>query len=91
MIDGDSAVIRIHLGAGVFIQENSRLLGIDTPERAEGEEATEFTRKWLDDGPFRVGLAGRDKYGRPLIVPMRGLEELPTELEHAGLAKRYCP
>jgi endonuclease YncB( thermonuclease family) len=91
VIDGDSAVIRIHLGAGVYIQENSRLLGIDTPEGREGKEATEFTTKWLEKGPFKVGLAGRGKYGRPLIVPMRGLKDLPGELEHAGLAVKYCP
>ena len=91
VIDGDSAVIRIHLGAGVFIQENSRLLGVDTPERAEGKAATDFAQRWYDDGPFRVGLAGRGKYGRPLIVPIRGLRNLPTELEHAGLAVKYCP
>lgn len=63
-----------------------RVKDAETPERGqEGyEEATAFTREWLQRGPFRVVTCGQPTFDRVVGIVMRDGETLADELKAAG-------
>lgn len=63
-----------------------RVKDAETPERGqEGhEEATEFTREWLQRGPFRVVTCGTPTFDRVVGIVMRDGKTLADELKEAG-------
>lgn len=63
-----------------------RVKDAETPERGqEGyEEATEFTREWLQRGPFRVVTCGQPTFDRVVGIVMRDGKTLAEELKEAG-------
>ena len=69
IVDGDTFDMRVALGLGVYKDERIRVLGINTPERAQGKAATERVKQLLPLGST-VGLATqadkRDSFGRLL-------------------------
>jgi len=72
VIDGDSVVVDIELGYGVWLhKQHLRLYGIDAPERnriatrKEGEKSRDFLIDMLNDtDPIWIHSIGKDKYGR---------------------------
>ena len=63
-----------------------RVKDAETPERGqEGyKEATEFTREWLQRGPFRVVTCGQPTFDRVVGIVMRDGKTLAEELKEAG-------
>lgn len=86
--DGDTFVIR---NAGITNSEDVRVCCVDTPERkAPGfDDATAFTDRWLQAGPFALTVCKRDSFGRLLGTVTREDDNLATALLAAGLAVPY--
>ena len=99
---GDYRVLRVVDGDTLLLEHartRVRLQGIDTPETVKegvavqdwGPEATQFTRKFVQDAGGRVGLEidgeTADKYGRQLVFVWHEGRMLNEELVRAGLAK----
>lgn len=86
--DGDTFVVR---NAGITNTEDVRVCCIDTPEKKEPnfQEATAFTREWLDAGPFFIEVCKRDSFGRLLGTVTRDGHDLADALLEAGLAVPY--
>lgn len=92
VVDGDTLVLKQKL-------MRVRLQGIDTPETVQadtpvedwGPEATEFTRRFLDQAGWQVQLEidGEpiDRYGRHLVFVWHEGQLLNEELILAGLAR----
>lgn len=89
VVDGDTAWI-----GGVKV----RIADIDAPEthpprcRREGllgDRATRRLRDLLSAEPFRLASAGRDvdRYGRRLLVAVRGTSSIDNQLVREGLAR----
>lgn len=68
VIDGDTVVGTLHLlGDEIqFHNQRFRLWGVDTPEHNEAgfKEATEFTRKLVDEKIVYGKVYGKDAFGR---------------------------
>ncbi|MGR9546514.1 thermonuclease family protein [Priestia megaterium] len=68
VIDGDTVVGTMHLLNDEIQLHNQhfRLWGVDTPERKEAgfNEATEFTRKLVDEKTVTGKVYGKDAFGR---------------------------
>lgn len=92
VIDGDTLLLE-------FARIRVRLQGIDTPEtvkedtpvQAWGPEATQYTRRFVQDadGRVRIEVDGEavDRYGRPLVFVWHGNRMLNEELVRQGLAR----
>ena len=85
VIDGDTLVL-FHVGTPP--EERVRLLGVDTPERGQpgANEATAFTKSWLQRGAWTLTACQRDSFGRLLGTATRDGSSLGTQLVEAGLA-----
>jgi micrococcal nuclease len=89
VVDGDT----LKLVGG----DRLRLIGVNTPETVKpdhpvepwGPEASEFTKRFVADGPVRLEFDGprRDKYGRLLAYVYVGDRMLNEELLRAGLGR----
>lgn len=73
--DGDTLTLRMDLGFSVFIVQNVRLYGVDTPEIRGGEDlvktagflARDRVREFLEDKSLvYCSVQWSGKYGRPL-------------------------
>lgn len=102
VVDGDTIDFDVDLGFYMHAHIRVRLLGVDTPEiygvkkgseeYEAGKEATEFTKKWLEenvdeDGTIYVETFKNhgDKYGRWLaVVGGSATDTLNDALEAAG-------
>jgi len=104
VVDGDTLLVNIDCGFGIFRQERLRLRGVDAPElnTIAGKAAKAFVEKELARVDFAVLKTYReDKYGRyladvfilrgekdPHVVAQKG-ELLNQKLIDAGLATMY--
>jgi micrococcal nuclease len=101
VVDGDTVRVRLANGA----EETVRVVGIDTPEIAHGdeaaachgEEAAAATRAWLLDRvvELRPAREQRDRYGRLLarLTPVDGPladRDLSRALALSGLARELA-
>lgn len=86
--DGDTFVIR---NAGITTFEEVRVCCVDTPEKKEPgfDEATVFTSRWIEEGPFTLEVCKRDNFGRLLGTVTRQGLDLADALLEAGLAVPY--
>ena len=104
VIDGDTLVLNIDCGFGIWVDHHVRLLGIDTPEMTsyKGKEAKQFVAKALAQVSFVVVKTHQsDKYGRTLAdifyqpkqadphIVLREGSFLNQELLDKGLAVPY--
>jgi endonuclease YncB( thermonuclease family) len=103
VIDGDSLLVQIDLGFGVFIEQRLRLRGLDAPEieDRDGQKAKKFVENELKGCPFLIlKTYGSDIYDRYLVDVFYQKEEWKVEkiiedgnflnnrLLQEGLAKR---
>ena len=104
VVDGDTLVVWVDCGFGLWIRRRLRLRGIDTPELSNpaGRAARDFVRTQLAGLPFVVITTTRpDKYGRyladvfyerdatdPAVVAREGAF-LNQQLLSNHLAERY--
>lgn len=94
--DGDTITIimRLHLR---YYQFKCRLFGIDTPElrtrnekeKKMGYQAKQYLVQLIDKQIIQVQCHGLDKYGRLLIVPYIGGDNVCELMIQKGWAKRY--
>lgn len=102
LVPGDYYVQRVVDGDTIVLRQNKlrvRLQGIDTPEtvkpnaavEAWGEEASAYTRQFLEEADWRVRLEidgePTDRYGRHLAFVWHGDRLLNDELVRSGLAR----
>lgn len=89
VVDGDTVDLLVDLGFHVLARERFRLVGIDCPEMPtpEGQAATAFTDRWLDERPeLEVESQREDIYARWLGVIWAGGENLNAALVASGHA-----
>ncbi|WCL49480.1 thermonuclease family protein [Leptospira sp. GIMC2001] len=70
VVDGDTLLVQIDLGFGIFIEERLRLRGLDAPEVAErnGQAAKKFVERELKGTNFLIlKTYGSDIYDRYLV------------------------
>ena len=94
VIDGDTFVAELGVWPHVIITETVRLLGVDTPERADvgpWQAATAFTKTWLAEaGAVAVTVCKYDSFGRALgRVVSQTKGELGAALIQAGHGTVY--
>lgn len=102
VIDGDTFVIHAPNPPKELLQDQGRLLGIDTPEstkrfakcekeRLLGLKAKEFSQKFVENQNVEIVYhSNNDKYGRYLIsVFNKNKQDLAEELVRNGLAVFY--
>lgn len=91
VIDGDTPVIHVELGVGVWLHDQPvRLIGIDCPElpTPAGKRAKAFASEWLEANvPLTYVDRGRDKYGRLLGYIKGKTGTLNDELLRRGHAR----
>ena len=103
VVDGDTLLVHIDLGFGIFIQQKLRLRGLDTSEidSNDGQKAKKFVESELKDTNFLIlKTHGSDIYDRYLVDVFYLKDEWKAErvIEHGnflnnrlvqeGLAKR---
>lgn len=90
VVDGDTVVMRLHLGFESVVQGPCRLLGVDAPElpTPEGVASRDWMRARLPVGE-EVCFSGdrRDKYGRPLVTIFDDAGNVNQALFQAGRAR----
>lgn len=103
VIDGDTAVFWVERGDTFKVfedfdqlwrrRETIRFLGVDTPERKAGAEATAFAEHWILSHHVLTVKTNykRDGFGRLLGRICSGDECLDEALIKAGLGQEYCP
>lgn len=89
VIDGDTFRAELAIWPRILVTETVRVLGVDTPERREGEpaeRATTFTRDWLREGLILVTACRYDAFGRVLgrVEKLPGRATLDAALIGAG-------
>lgn len=93
VIDGDTIVFELGIWPKVIITETIRLLGVDSPERAElvkWKAARDFTAAWLAENGLTITVCKYDSFGRALgKVVSRSKGELAAALIAAGHAVPY--
>lgn len=92
-VDGDTVWLRVDLGFRLWMEEDFRLFGLDTPEHNKpgGVEATAFSRAFAPVGT-QVTLKSYkdpDKYGRWLADVFVGSESINIALVANGNAVSY--
>lgn len=79
--DGDTFKINLNCSLSVYCEKVPvRVLGVDTPEikgktereKQLAQQAKEFTKHFLDQGPISLSRCGRDKYFRLLCDVTNG-------------------
>ncbi|MCZ8346150.1 MAG: thermonuclease family protein [Leptospiraceae bacterium] len=103
VVDGDTLLVHIDLGFGIFIQQRLRLRGLDTSEidSNDGQKAKKFVESELKNTDFLIlKTHGSDIYDRYLVDVFYLKDEWKAErvIEHGnflnnrlvqeGLAKR---
>ena len=89
-IDGDTAVLDIDLGFGVWLHNrHARIVGVDCPERNEpgGAEATQFSRQLCPESVC-IQSRGLDYYKRDLVIMTCDGMDLTRELIEHGHKKK---
>lgn len=99
IIDGDSIIIDIDLGFGLWIHgESIRLFGVDCPEcrsrdkeeKAAGLAAKKFVSRFLKPGgTYTLSTQGKGKFGRYLGVISDEAGSVNDALIENHLAVRY--
>tara|TARA_R110002153_G_scaffold268679_1_gene433748 strand:+ start:9336 stop:9734 length:399 start_codon:yes stop_codon:yes gene_type:complete len=99
VIDGDSIVVDIDLGFGLWIHgESIRLFGVDCPEcrsrdkeeKAAGIAAKKFVERFLQVGEtYTLNTEGKGKFGRYLGVISNETETVNKALVNEHLAVIY--
>jgi endonuclease YncB( thermonuclease family) len=94
VIDGDTIRVDLSIWIGMVATETIRILGVDTPEKADREKwaaAAQFTKEWLAaSGYTEVTVCRRDSFGRALgVVKSRQKGDLAAALLYAGHAVPY--
>lgn len=86
VIDGDSLVLRLSFG-----DQESRLAGIDAPEKAQrfGAEATLALAELVLDQTVEVSVVGADTYGRFLVRVVKDGLNVNSEMVRRGLAWHF--
>lgn len=83
VIDGDTIIVNIDLGFGIFTKQNIRLYGINTPElhssdvfeKTKANEAKDFLQGLIENHDIVIKTSSKDKYGRYLgIVEVNSIE-----------------
>jgi len=83
VIDGDTVVVNIDLGFGIFTKQTIRLYGIDTPElrsvdsveRSKATEAKDFLQGLIENHEVVIKTTSKDKYGRYLgVIEVNSIE-----------------
>ena len=99
--DGDSCTIMLDIGFHLFLEEDARLYGIDTPElrtknleeKKAGYKARDYLRKRILNKDVKVRTYKEGKFGRYLIdiFLLEGDEytNINKELIEKGYAKPY--
>lgn len=92
VVDGDTVLVRLHLGLGVYHSVRLRLRGVNAPElaTAEGQKAQAFVKGRVKPGDsVRVLTYGLDTYGRWIGDLFCNREELfmNRALIEGGLAR----
>ncbi len=96
VVDGDTIILDVDLGFGVWVHEQSfRLLGINAREHsmAGGVEATSHLMGILPAGtPVRVSSVKNDKYGGRFDarIELAGGHDLASELITTGWAAPWA-
>ena len=103
VVDGDTLLVQIDLGFGIFMEQRLRLRGLDAPEveSKDGQKARKFVGRELDGCKFLIlKTHGSDIYDRYLVDVFYLKDEWKTEkvieegnflnnrLLQEGLAKR---
>jgi micrococcal nuclease len=100
VIDGDTVAVRARIWPGQFVETRVRLAGVDTPERrgadcsAErtlADEATDFTRTWLEGAAIALHEVETGSFAGRVIAHIERAdgERLSAALTGAGLAVAY--
>lgn len=98
VIDGDTFVARVQIGASTALTTRVRLRDIDAPEMAArcdvefrgAEAARDALRGLTRDGAVTLTQVGVDKYSRILAkVATRQTPDLSAELVKRGVARPY--
>lgn len=99
VIDGDTVKLDVHIWIDLTQRINLRLDGVNTPEKKGkgvpecekklGQEATNFTQRWLKDvETVQISNVRKGKYaGRALGQISKNEEDLGQALIDAGLAR----
>ncbi len=93
VVDGDTADIFLDMGFKTTAERRLRLLDVDTPERGHKnfKEATEFTRKRIENKNIYVQTYKSDNFGRYLARIYYDIDGeircLNNELQKSGLLK----
>lgn len=92
-VDGDTVWLRVDLGFRLWMEEDFRLFGIDTPEHNKpgGTEATTFSKAMAPEGTQVIlkSYKDPDKYGRWLADVFVGNDSVNTALIASGNAVSY--
>lgn len=97
VIDGDTCILSVDLGFGVWLRGvRARLFGIDAPEargktRVAGLAAQKFLREAIDGKTFTIKtfFDKREKYGRILVQISVGDKIVNDDLVKNGHARYW--
>lgn len=94
VVDGDTVRLHLDLGWYVHLEQNCRILGVNSPEQNSpaGKTATAWAKTTLPPGtPVTYTSTMLDKYGRPLGTLAYGTpaRDYGTDLIAAGQAVPY--
>jgi len=82
VVDGDTLLVQIDLGFGIFMEQRLRLRGLDAPEveSKDGQKARKFVERELDGCKFLIlKTHGSDIYDRYLVDVFYLKDEWKTE------------
>lgn len=90
-VDGDTVKVLAWLAPTLLEYKTIRVACVNTPERGESgyQEATDYTRAWMEEGPFTLTVYGRGGFARDVARLTRGSSDLGAELLDKGLAVPY--
>jgi endonuclease YncB( thermonuclease family) len=96
-VDGDTFVVLVTLGLGVYFKIRIRIAGInccemhdpDPEKKAKAQQAKEFASKWENPiNSAEITHYGYDKYGRSICDLSVNGKDYATEILAVGLADK---